>query len=514
MIKAISDKAVTYHVEGTLLAASLLLGHPVWADALSWRQDPFGSSDTVPATPAPGLRGDGSDPCAQEHGLPGTWSLAEVIDRALCYNPQTRQAWANARYQAAQVGVATAAYLPTVNVSGSISRALNSSGSNLQNPVQTFQGSGLGVSSGGRGGASQQPQTRMTPSLSFNYLLFDFGGREAKLDNARLALDAANWSHTAALQAVLFAALQAYYQLFATQESQAAAVAAENSSAAALEAAKFRHEVGAAALAEPLQAQTAYAQAKLNRQKADGDAQIAVGTLANVLGLDADAPLRIAAPPTAEPDQRWERNVRELIEEAKQARPDLAAAEAQVKPAEAGIRTAKAGGMPSLSLVGNYAYSDSSIYGGIQSWTVGVQVSLPLFTGFANTYQIRSAEEQAAVQQANRDKLNQSVALDVWRAYHDLRTARETFRSGTDLLASATQSEKVAMGRYKAGAGNVLDLLSAQASLASARFQQVQARYNWHIGKARLAQALGQLDLAEAGTATAAPPSGTATEQN
>ncbi|WP_162232562.1 TolC family protein, partial [Methylogaea oryzae] len=163
-----------------------------------------------------------------------------------------------------------------------------------------------------------------------------------------------------------------------------------------------------------------------------------------------------------------------------------------------------AGAMPSVSLVGNYGYTESSAYQGMQTWAVGVQLSVPLFTGFANTYQIHNAEQQVAAQEANRDKILQSVALDVWRAYHDLNTARETFRSSADLLASATQSEKVAMGRYKAGAGNFLDLLSAQASLASARFQHIQARYNWHIGKAKLAQALGHLDQAEA--ETAAPP--------
>ncbi|TAN53940.1 MAG: TolC family protein, partial [Methylococcaceae bacterium] len=355
-------------------------------------------------------------------------------------------------------------------------------------------------------GNGAQPSTRWTPALSFNYLLFDFGGRAAKLDGARLALEAANWNHAAALQSVLFAAIQAYYQWFATQQALAAAETAEKSSAAAFAAAKFRHQVGAAALADPLQAQSAYAQAQLNRQKADGDAHIAAGALANVLGLDADVALNIAAPPLTEPDEHWEKNVHALIEAAKRSRPELAAAEAQVQAAEAGVRTAKAGSLPSVALVGNYAYNDSGLsdtgqgsraMGSLRqfdSWNVGLQLSVPLFTGFANTYQIRSAQEQVAVQTANRDKLGLSVALEVWSAYHNLNTVRATLRSSGDWLASAGQSEQVAMGRYKAGAGSVLDLLNAQASLAGARFQQVKARYDWYIGKARLAQALGQLE--------------------
>ncbi len=42
----------------------------------------------------------------------------------------------------------------------------------------------------------------------------------------------------------------------------------------------------------------------------------------------------------------------------------------------------------------------------------------------------------------------------------------------------------------------LIDLLNAQSALASARFQQVQARYNWHLAKASLASAIGTLDLA------------------
>jgi outer membrane protein TolC len=63
-----------------------------------------------------------------------------------------------------------------------------------------------------------------------------------------------------------------------------------------------------------------------------------------------------------------------------------------------------------------------------------------------------------------------------------------------DLLASATQSNEVALGRYKAGVGSVLDLLAAQSALASARAQQVEARLVWSVSLAQLAHDAGVLD--------------------
>jgi len=73
------------------------------------------------------------DPCRLNKDTDHAWTMADVIDQALCSNPQTRQAWANACFPAGQVGmIAKAAYLPTVTPNTSVSRSMNSAGSSLQ----------------------------------------------------------------------------------------------------------------------------------------------------------------------------------------------------------------------------------------------------------------------------------------------------------------------------------------------------------------------------------------------
>jgi outer membrane protein len=467
-----------------VLLASWLLSWPFTAslgqDGIL--DDPLATTRQV--SPSPGKRQSApEDPCRLNKDSGHAWTLVDVIDQALCNNPQTRQAWANARFQAAQVGIAKSAYFPTVTLNTSVSRSMNAAGTNLQLTTITSAG---GLS---------EPINRFTPVVSLNYLLYNFGGREAQLESAQRTLEASNWTHDATLQTVMFSAIQAYYQVFATQAAAEAALVSEHAGNEALTAAQKRYEVGAAALADALQAKTAFAQARLNRQKTEGDARVAVGSLANALGLDADYRLDIAAPFLPKPDAEQETMVHRLIEEAKAMRPDLAAAEATVKAAEANVKAAEAGHWPSISVISNYGYSHTSLPSDTQSWTIGMQVSLPLFNGFNTTYQIRSAEEQLEIKRADYDKLEQSVSLDVWRAYQLLNTALESFKSSEDLLASADQSEKVAMGRYKAGAGNIIDLLNAQASHANARLQLIQAQYTWLTQKAQLAQALGRLDI-------------------
>ena len=76
-------------------------------------------------------------------------------------------------------------------------------------------------------------------------------------------------------------------------------------------------------------------------------------------------------------------------------------------------------------------------------------------------------------------------------------TNSQVLRSADDLVAAATQSEKMISGRYKAGVGNILDTLTAQSALATARQQRVSAFYNFLYSRFALAQAIGKLDLSQ-----------------
>src|ERR1035437_9175853 len=96
--------------------------------------------------------------------------------------------------------------------------------------------SSLQVTSISSSSGSATQITRFTPVVSLNYLLYNFGGREAQLENAEKTLEASNWTQDATLQTVMFAAIQAYYQVFATQSAAEAALISEKASNEALSA--------------------------------------------------------------------------------------------------------------------------------------------------------------------------------------------------------------------------------------------------------------------------------------
>ncbi|MFP3468190.1 TolC family protein, partial [Leifsonia sp. SIMBA_070] len=58
--------------------------------------------------------------CSSSTDLTKPLTIGEAVDLALCHNPRVQVAWASIKIQAAALGEASAAWLPTVN--GSISQ--------------------------------------------------------------------------------------------------------------------------------------------------------------------------------------------------------------------------------------------------------------------------------------------------------------------------------------------------------------------------------------------------------
>jgi len=409
------------------------------------------------------------DHCAKEKIL-SPLTLADVVDLALCNNPQTRSLWASARGQAALVGTSTAAYLPTLSAQGSVSNNQSQAGTQAQ--VNSFS---------------------QTASLSINYLLYDFGGRSATLENAKQLLIAANATRDATLQSNFLGAVQAYYALLSARASVQSYQVDELKAQESLAAAQARYQAGVATPVDRLQAQTTLSQAQLNRIRGEGDASNAQGTLATIMGFDASQPYTLQAVAEEIPDPVIEQDIGKLIADARQKRPDLAAAESQIKAAEAQLQATKATGRPTITVGAMAGVSNPDI----QTSSIGITLSVPLFSGFKTNYQARAAEAQVEGRVADRDRLANQIALDVWKAYQGLLTNSQALRSADDLVLAATQSEKMILGRYKAGVGNILDTLSAQSALATARQQRVAALYNFLISRFALAQAIGQLDLTQ-----------------
>ena len=400
--------------------------------------------------------------------------LTDVIDVALRNNSATAAAWADARAAAATYGAARGQYYPTVSLDGAVTA------------IKT-------VPSAGRSAVKQQ---FYGPTLNLSWLLFDLGGRSGSVGEAREALLAADWTHNAVIQNVVLGVASAYFDYMATKALLAAQQTTLKEAQTNLGAAGERHRVGLATIADVLQAKTALSQAQLTLETTEGALQTTRGALALSMGLPANVPYDVAIPPDTLPPLGITDSVDTLIQRAVRERPDLAAARAEARAIQARVSVARAQALPSLLVSGSTGetyFLNTSTFG--HSYTASIAIQIPLFSGWSQIYGVKAAAAAARAAEQRAHGMEQQVIFQVFDAYYRLRTATQRVRTSADLLASATQSEQVALGRYKAGAGSLLDLLTAQAALADARAQAIQARFSWFTALAQLAHDAGILGL-------------------
>jgi len=267
-------------------------------------------------------------------------NLQDILLQAICANPQARQAWANVRAQAADVGVKEAAYLPTLDATAGIER---------DTLATTYNASSLGAGSI----SSSQNSSSRYGELDLAWVLFDFGKRSADLRQARQLLAAANATQDDTLQTIFFRAAQAYYDLSDAQASLEAAKAAESTAHDSLVDTTAKHGGGVGTLSDQLQAETTYRRAVLDRVSAEGDVAAATGALASMMGFAANTPVTISASDPTVDNAAFAQNVDQLINEAETQHPKLVAAHARLEAARANVDAVRAEGRPTISLVGN-----------------------------------------------------------------------------------------------------------------------------------------------------------------
>ena len=449
--------------------------------------DPLFAERAIPATPAASMSGDAVVSSCVFDAMQTPLRLQEAVERALCKNPKTREAWADVKAAAAAVGKGRSAYLPQVT-------------GNWQG---TRDETKVAISGFPQFDSNYRNSVLRNESISLNWVLYDFGGRKAALANANALLAAARATESETLQSVFATVAKDYYTAQAGQGAFVAAKEVEQTAADSLKAATVRVDHGAAPITDQLQAQTSWANAVVERTKAERDWQTALGTLAADMNVEPYA--TVALPDVADgvaPDHEFDESVADLIDDAKRSHPSVAAAEAQLEAAQAKVRQTQAEGMPTVSFVAKYSWNNQpttleigvpQVPAATREWYLGIQVTIPFFEGFGRTYEIHQAEAEAEKQRDMLEAARRQVGLDVWTSYQALQADGKNVTNSATLLDVAQKSYVAAQRRYQIGVGNILELLNAQSSLAEAKRERIQALTDWRSERLQLAAKLGRL---------------------
>ena len=226
--------------------------------------------------------------------------------------------------------------------------------------------------------------------------------------------------------------------------------------------------------------------ARAERDRSRLDLQRALGlsldqpvTLTDSLGLTASA-----LPVPTE---------RDAIDNALRSRPDLAAIAAQLQAQRRAVSAVRAERYPTVAAFADQGVTGISLDRLLNTYTWGVQVSIPIFEGFR--HEGRATEQSAALREfevRERD-LRQQVAIDVRGALLDVASAREQADAAQVRLRLAEQELSEARDRFKAGVAGNSDVIQASLQLNAARTQLVDALTLYHGSRVALARVQGAI---------------------
>jgi outer membrane protein TolC len=179
---------------------------------------------------------------------------------------------------------------------------------------------------------------------------------------------------------------------------------------------------------------------------------------------------------------------------ARRIHPTLGVAGAQVRGAEANRRVAERVGMPDLSAnaLGGLR-SQSAIYA--PDYQAGVNLAMPLFTGFNIQSQQEAALEAVRAAKADYKDRDLQLMLAVDRAHLAIAGAREKLAALKVARASAQETFQLGQTRYREGVGSIIEISDAQTLLAQAEADVVRQTSTYHLAIAELERAVGLTGL-------------------
>ena len=412
-----------------------------------------------------------------------SYELSSLIELSLANNPYTRSAWFNALASSAAVGQAKAPYYPKVTF-----RAPGGFDSGYA-PVQS--------------GPIHFQRTSINPTFNLEYLLLDFGRRSADVRNTVALLEAANLEFSRKVQSTVFSVQQSYFAHTASLIQRDAAAANLELSKTILAMVEDQKKVGLATQPALLVAQKTLAQAQFDVADAERNVLVTLGNVRTAVGLDANAPLKVALPAVSPPLEPISGKVDDLINSAIARRPDLAAKIADIRARRASTDRALADFMPTVSLEGSYQnhtynYSaqqgtNSGTFDGNHAYPSGfIVMSWDLFDGFERVEKVKKRRAEEAVARADAESTRLETTRDVWTDYNNSLKARKRVEYATSLLASAKENFASMEAAFKNGLATITELISLQSALATARFEQAGAQADYLTSLASLSLAMGQ----------------------
>ena len=394
-------------------------------------------------------------------------TLDNAVAIALKNHPQIIEAKENLNGAEARTGLALSSYYPQISIAADWSK--------------------------GRSFLTAQESIRSTEvntdALYLKQTIYDFGRTSGSVDAARSNRDAADKTLTVTRQDLALRVRSAFYLLLATEKQVIAVRETVNAREDVRRQAQEFFNQGIRAKVDVARAEANLYTAKTALIRAENNREITRIELANAMGIASmgERTLVEPSPPSLPLPERSQSQQDAVLNRA-----ELQQFAALKMVANANLKTAKGSYLPILSGTASVGYADRDFPPTGNVWGVGLNLTMPLFSGFSSVEQVREASANINAIEARQNNLKLQIIKEVESAWLGANEAAARMVSTEKEVAAANESKVLAEGRYQEGVGSIIEVTDAQSQALDAQTANNQAMFDYYTALARLNRAMGK----------------------
>ena len=311
-------------------------------------------------------------------------------------------------------------------------------------------------------------------------------------DQVELAVEQARESRLGTVASVK----QAYYAILFAKEAYNVYNSVYENAVENFRLTEMRYNAAKASELDLTRAKSNVAAAIPNLYNAENSVELALWQLKAVMGVDLERNIDVAGSLEEYAGQMFS-DIAEGNEATLEGNSTLRQLAQQAEMMASQIRMQQYAYLPTLALTFSYSYLTQSDIFNLSQWkwfpssTIGVSLSIPIFSGGQRYHAVKQARVQADELDLQRENTERQLRIGIRQSLGTMDTAMRTYDASKEALTTAEKAYDIAVKSYQLGKSTLTDLNNTELVLTQSKLAVSQAIYNFVIAKAGLEQTLG-----------------------
>lgn len=319
--------------------------------------------------------------------------------------------------------------------------------------------------------------------------IFDGGRTSSSLKSARAGVRASEYRVTSARALAVLGIAQAYYDaVLAHRQVEIGQVSLEQAERTLADT-QLNFTQGAAPEFDLVRAQVARDNQDTALIRFRTQRDVALVILKRLIGVPLDRPLQLTSPLDADDLDAVVVSARQVAGVSGTTRAAVEQAREVVRIREGALGVARADRLPQISAgsdLGLVDYASQPFNADWKTnWTVGLNLSVPLFDGFRRRAAVRSARADVKIAKIQLEDAGQRSQVETFEADADVAAASATLQTTARTVAQAQRAYQIAELRFQQGASTHLELVDARFQLAQARLNHARSSRDLRVARLR-----------------------------